>query len=452
MIQSSKQVVFIGAAGEMCRVAINLFAKASAAPLLLADINETTLERVASELPEGRATTRKLDLFDPTALREIVQGAALVVLGAGPYARTSMPVLEACLEARVPYLDYDDDVESTQAALELNEKAKSLGVPCYLGCGASPGMSNIMVMDAVKGLDTVDNIDLCWWVGDERGAGTGKAVIEHFLHITAGPCLTWENGKPVVHESFVETGYAPLIPGHGETLLHETAHPEPVTLPRLFPNATRIRCLGGVDPVPFQGLGRGLGTAVRTGRIPMSTAVDFIFGLMNEPPSAEGFSAAMGFLKEQYRGGDISVKELLQLGSHAVETVAPWRYGFAGMFDQVREGKVSTLELLSFLINSARGKTVPIRSGLLARVTGTRNGAPVVSMRRIPTTGKDAFLGKSMGAVTGASTAAFMLLAMDPENKKRAGVLCPEDWAEPQSFYEALERIGCPAKDIVESL
>lgn len=450
--RSPGRVVFIGAAGEMCRVAIELFAKASDAPLVLADINEANLERVVSKLPAGRATTQKLDLFDSTALESIIRGAALVVLGAGPYSRTSEPVLKACLEANVPYLDYDDDVESTQAALDLHEQAKKLGVPCYIGCGASPGMSNVMVMDAAKDLDTVDTIEVCWFVGDERGAGTGKAVLEHFLHVAAGPCLTWVNGKATINESFVETGYAPLIPGYGETLLHETAHPEPVTLPRLFPQATRIRCLGGVDPIPVNGIARGIGSAVRTGALPMNTAVDFLFDLMNNAPSTKDFGFAIGGLTQALKGGDITLNELLQLASHTAESLGPLRYGLAGIFDQIRSGEVTTFQFLRFLVNSARGKTEPLRSGLLVRLVGTRKGHPAVAIRRVPSCGEKSFLGKSMGAVTGASTAAFMLMASESAGKERGGVFSPEDWAEPQVFYKALERLGCPPDDIVESL
>lgn len=454
MSASSKSpIVFIGAAGEMCQVAIELFANASNAPLVLADINEANLERVISKLPAGRATTRKLDLFDPNALRTIVKGAALVVLGAGPYKRTSAPVLEACLEAKVPYLDYDDDVESTQDALGLNERAKRLGVPCYIGCGASPGMSNVMVMDAVKDLDTVDTIDLCWWVGDSRHSGTGKAVVEHFLHIASGPCLTWADGKATMNESFVETAYLPVIPGHGDTLVHETAHPEPVTLPRLFPNATRIRCLGGIDPIPANAIARGIGSAVRSGAMPMQTAVDYLYDMATKQPSYESLTASIGALKEQLRGGDISLNELSQLASHTAETLGPLRYGLSGMLEHIQKGEITIMQCLSYFINVARGKPDPQRSGLLVRVVGTRNGSPAVATRRNPTTGLDSFLGKSMGALTGASAAAFMLMVLEPAGQKHGGgVFCPEDWAEPQRFYKALEQLGCPPDEIVESL
>ncbi|WP_063047254.1 hypothetical protein [Nocardia pseudovaccinii] len=105
----------------------------------------------------------------------MVSGAALVVLGAGPYIRISAPVIEACLAAKVPRLDFDDDNESTQHALGLHDRAQAAGIPIHVGCGASPGMSNVLVVDAASELDTVENIDMGWLVGDERPE-VGRAV------------------------------------------------------------------------------------------------------------------------------------------------------------------------------------------------------------------------------------------------------------------------------------
>lgn len=278
---STKPVVFIGAAGEMCRIAVERFAKASDAQLVLADLDTTVIESLASKFPAGRATTRKIDLFDGAALANLVTDAELVVLGAGPYSRTAHPVVKACIKAKVPYLGFDDDVESTQATLSLTEEAKKAGVPLYIGCGTSPGLSNVMVMDATRELDSVDSIDICWLVGDEPTVG--KAVLQHLMHIAAGPCLTWTNSKPTMNESWVGTTYAPMYTDDGERLLHETAHPEPVTLPRLFPNATRIQCFGSLDPKPLNGIARGLGSAVRAKALSMDDAVEFLFNLASKP-------------------------------------------------------------------------------------------------------------------------------------------------------------------------
>ncbi|KAF3401623.1 hypothetical protein F1880_010108 [Penicillium rolfsii] len=438
--QSPKRVVFIGAAGEMCRLAVERFAQASDISLVLADINVDALQPLIAKLPAGRATPLKLDLSDRAALLAATKGATLVVLGAGPYTKTSHPVLTACLENKVPYLDFDNDVESTTAALSLHERAKKEGISCFIGCGASPGLSNVMAVDAV------DSIDVCWLVGDER-PGIGKAVLEHLMHIAAGPCLTWAGGKATLNESWVETGYAPMYGDHGETLLHETAHPEPVTLPRLFPQASRIRCLGGLHPAPFNGIARGLGVAVRKQDISLDEAVGHLLNLINNPSPVEGWQSALGEISGYLRGGDITLKELWQLVSHTAHAAGPWRHAFYGMLETIRTGECSTGEVLSFLVDSARGKVTPWCGGLTVRATGTRNGVPVVSTKRTAKSGEGSVLFSNMAAITGGACAAFMVLALE-DGQKLSGVFAPEDWAEPQAFYKALARVGVPHDEL----
>jgi saccharopine dehydrogenase-like NADP-dependent oxidoreductase len=413
----SSKVVFIGAAGEMCQVAVRRFARADReSELVLCDIRPELLDGLIKSLPGARATTRKLDLFDRESLRDVVAGASLVVLGAGPYMRTSAPVIEACIEAKVPYLDFDDDVESTEHALGQFDTLAAAGIPAYIGCGASPGMSNVLAVDAATELDTVENVDLAWVVGDER-PGIGRAVLEHFLHITAGDCVTWEGGKRVVHETFVETGSAPMGGGLGETLMLETAHPEAVTLPRKWPEAQRIRVIGGLDPAPFNGLGRGVGLAVHEGRLTLEEGIDFLEDLLYQRiGSLKGYRAA----------------------------ISGWR-------NQIKLGQTTTREVLKFVALSVIRRTYPYKAGLLARVEGTKDGQPAVAIRRTPTAGEGSTLMVDMGDVTGAACAAFMLMALE-EAGARAGVFAPEDWAEPQAFYSALVRTGSDANDIVESV
>lgn len=415
MARQAQRVVVIGAGGEMCRVAVERLAQAPGnLELVLTDLRTEPLEALARKVPADRATVQRLDLFDDDALRALVDGAALVLLGAGPYIRTSGPVIEACLEARVPYLDFDDDVESTEHALTLDQKAEAAGIPIYVGCGASPGMSNVMAVDAAGDLDTVDMIDLCWLVGDER-PNVGRAVLEHLLHISAGDCVTWEDGRRVVHETFVETGRFPILAGQPDVLLYETAHPEPVTLPRRYPDAQRIRCVGGLDPAPLNGLARGMGLAARQGRMTAAEAVDFIEDIVKG-----------------------------ELGS-----AAGWRNALRGMTSQVRRKDSTAGELAKFLVTSAAKHVYPYRGGLLARVYGTKDGKPAVSTRRTAMRTGRAF--NNMGGVTGTATAAFAVLALE-EAGTRAGAFAPEDWADPASFYRALEKVGVPRHEIVETV
>lgn len=412
----TRRVVFIGAAGEMCRLAIERFAVADGDwQLALYDIRSELLEPLIKELPAGLATGAKLDLYDPEGLRKAVEGAALVVLGAGPYNRTAGPVMAACLEAEVPYLDFDDDIESTLHALTLHDDARAAGVPMYVGCGASPGITNVFAADAARELDSVENIDVYWVVGDERGS-IGRAVLDHMLRVAAGPCMTWQNGGPMMHQSWLETRWTELGGGLGLTMVHETAHPEPVTLPRKYPDAKNIRCFGGLDPAPYNGLVRGVGLAVQKGKMPMEEAVDFLEALLTN-----------------------------KLGS-----VKGWRHALSGMRNLVRTGEATRTELIKFLALAAVGHTFRYKSGLKVEVTGLRNGIPTVVGRRTPVCGPGTYLFTDMAAATGTACAAFMVVALDDEPGTRAGVFTPEDWSEPDRFYKALERVGTPRHEILD--
>lgn len=441
-----KPVVFVGAADAICGEAIRLFANTTEVPLVLADANEDALRRVAAKLPGRDVAIRKMNLFNPDELRSAISDAALVVQGAQPYYRTSTPVLTACIDAKVPYLDFSDDVHSTLEALDLHERAEKAGVSCYINCGASPGMTNLLAVEICQELDTVETLDICWLVSEEGGQ-LGREVLEHLMHITGGPCLTWADGKAAVHENWVETSYAPVAKGSND-LFYESAHPEPVTLPRRFPNVNRIRTLGALNPAPFNGLARGLGAAVNSGALSMDAAIDFLESMQSK--SSVNWTDMLKLITAQFRGGEITLNQLYELASLGISSLKPWNLALWGMVDQVRKGGCTTGEVLSFLIDSARGKQAPRRSGLLVRGVGTRNGHPAVVIRRTPTV-QDPFLGESMATSIGASCAAFALLALDRGTQGRPGIYCPEDWAEPEAFFMAMEKLGCARDQIVES-
>lgn len=119
------------------------------------------------------------------------------------------------------------------------------------------------------------------------------------------------------------------------------------------------------------------------------------------------------------------------------------------MVGQIRRGESGAGALVKFLALSAAKRTYPYRGGLLARVYGTKDGKPAVSTRRTRLSPDGAF--NNMGGVTGTACAAFALLAID-EAGNRVGAFAPEDWADPAAFYGALERVGVPRHEIVETV
>lgn len=443
----SKPIVFIGAAGAMCQMVVQRLVNVIHTPLVLADINTEPVEALANSLPAGRTTVLKLDLFNHEALTDAIKGAALVILGAGPYTRTAKPVMEACLAAKVPYLDFDDDVESTQAALELSERAKSEGVAIFIGCGESPGLSNVIAMDATSQLDVVNSIELFWLVGNEK-SGAGKAVVEHLMHIASGPCLTWVDGKPQIVESYLETKWAPMI-GDSEMMLHETAHPEPTTLPRLFPQAHSIRCFGGLYPPAKFGCARGLADAVRRGILPIGEAGDWQLKARHGELEPEVGGQALLELTEYFPKLKVDEKTT-QLIKQAKGAHRAGTYAVQGLVDQIRRGETTEEDVRDFLSEAAGlTKKVETPGALAVRAIGTRKGYPTVIIKRTPV-GKDPIFMKNMANATGTACAAFALLAIQVE-KSLSGVFCPENWAEPQALYRALETLGVPKEELPET-
>lgn len=419
--ESTKRIVFIGAAGEMCRVAIERFAKAAGDgdwKLELYDIRPETLRDFVKTLPAGSATVGSFDLFDGAALREAIDGADLVVLGAGPYNRTAEPVMAACIEKKVPYLDLDDDEASTRAALALDAKAKAAGVPILICCGASPGYTNVMTADAARDMDVVERIDICWVTGDEGPVPFGRAVLDHAIRGFAGPCHTWEHGRAVAHQTFLETDVFDVGNSLGDAYrFYECAHPEAVTLPRRWPGADRIRVLGALDPPPTNGIMRGVAVAVQDKKISMDEAIDFINDLLTD------------------KTGSLKV----------------WRYALSGLWGTIRRREIGPVEVLKFMATSAAKKHPPFRGTNYVRVTGKRDGQPVVSVRRAPVSGPGTPW-TTMASLTGSATAAFMLVAID-QLGERSGVLAPEDWVDPETFYHALAATGgAPLHQVVEAV
>lgn len=413
---SEHRLVVIGAAGEMVGVGLERLAfDIPGWSFDLYDLDMQKLEELANRLPAGRTSVGRLDLFDGEALRETISGASLVLLGAGPYMRTAPPVMRACLEAGVDYVDFGDDTESTLDALRLDGDARASGVALRIGCGASPGLSNLLAVDAARQLDHVESIDVCWVSGDEGPRPYGAAVVEHVLHIGAGPCLTWRDGAHVEVEAFVANEVFPMAGDIGDYRLYETPHPETVTLPRRFPDVRSVRVMGGAHPQPVNGAIRGVALAAHREQLTVAEAVTWFQAVMNDEPGS-------------LRG---------------------WRFALAGMLGQVRRGESSLAEMARYLWRGVRKDHEPYRGCISIRAVGTRDGESATVEIRTPAGGPDSYFASSMRAVTGTCLAAFVKLAIEQGGERR-GTLAPEDWVSPGDFYRALQSLGVPPAEILD--
>jgi hypothetical protein len=413
-----KRIVVIGAAGQMTSVAVNTLIKHFPEhEFLLTDYNISALQATHDSLAGiAGVDLQSLDLYQSDALAQAVQGADLVINGAGPFHKTAAVVSRACIAAGADYLDIGDDVESTQEAIAMDAMARDAGVALYVGCGASPGITNVIAADLINQLDDIETIEVGWTVGDEGAHRIGRAVVEHVVHIGAGECITWRNGKPFVSQSFVDSRVIPMGGALGDYRLYECAHPETVMLPFSFPHIRNAWCWGGLHPQSVNGLIIGIARAYRSGKMTIDEACMFLQSIIAEES---------GSLKG-------------------------WRCGLAGMIGQVRRNENSLGNLLRFLWMAARKKHPPTLMGMMARAVGRQQGKWVELYRCIP--GRENHpLGSKMAIATGMPQAAFSSIVLR-QSERRTGTIFPESIASFEAVAEEFVRFGFRHEDIVYPL
>jgi short subunit dehydrogenase-like uncharacterized protein len=93
-----------------------------------------------------------LDVTDAAALRAAVGQVRVVVSTVGPFARYAPPVLDACLDIGVCYVDIANELTAIRGVLARDERAKELGVTVVTGAGFGPAGTESLVLGLVEEL------------------------------------------------------------------------------------------------------------------------------------------------------------------------------------------------------------------------------------------------------------------------------------------------------------
>jgi hypothetical protein len=392
-----------------------LLAHVPDADFVLTDADDSALRRAFGDRAGAHVRLSRVDLFDRASLAAAASGATLIVNGAGPFHKTAAVVRRVAIELGADYLDIDDDVESCLEAVELDATARGRGVALYVGCGASPGLTNVLAADLLTKLDEPESVEVAWVAGDEGPRRMGRAVAEHALHIGAGECRTWRNGAPFITESFLASKRVEMGPVLGEIRLYECAHPETVMLPASFPALRDAWCWGGLHPQPVNGLLRGIAQAVKTGHLDVDEGCCFLQAIMaDENGSLRG-----------------------------------WQYAFRGMLGQVVRREIELRDLVHFLSNALRKRHEPCVLGIAASAVGNRNGRRARLTVRSPLKGTEK-LWKSMAVCTGTVAAAFTLSAL-ANRRAVAGTVFPEKACDLGSLLANLRALGFEREDAIDS-
>lgn len=207
----------------------------------IADFNLEAAQQLATELGSGIGAI-KVDYNDRQSLDAALQGVDLVFNAAGPFYRSAVPVIEAAISAKVNYIDVNDDHDVADELLfkgDYDQRAKAAGVQVIIGCGSTPGLTNVVAKMLTDSMDSAKAIHLSTIVPFVPGS-LSPAVIDHMMHITSGEQTQFENGQYCMKEGWAGRRDIDYKAPFGSMPGFYIGHGETVTLPHFIKGLDQV--------------------------------------------------------------------------------------------------------------------------------------------------------------------------------------------------------------------
>ena len=421
----TRRIVVLGGAGDMARVAVDrLVTLVEDGQFVIADLDGVKAQRVARGFASSRIEGVRADIFDRRGLSTLIEGSTLVINATGPLFRTGVPVLEACIERGVDYIDFGDTLEAADQMLALSEQAKAAGITALICAGLTPGLLGLIVAKAARELDRVEDVDIAWVSaptppreGVEKG---GVALVEHMLHESMGKTASFCDGKRIEIPAFQQSEWVRFPKPLGTIRVYQLGHAEIATIPRFLPGVRNVRVFGGLTPAYLVGLFQGVARQVERGGVELHQAVECIAAL-DAGRRPRNLRPIWGIL--------------------------------CGVGAQLLRGELCVEDVWSFLRLVLTGRIVgKYVGGVLVRVTGERSGCRVtLETAQAMELGSEDRGDGGMDVVTGTPLAVFACLLLRGSIDAR-GVVSPEACVDPKEFQEFFARLGIPEIDALFSL
>jgi saccharopine dehydrogenase (NAD+, L-lysine-forming) len=216
--------------------------------ILLASRTVSKCDTIAREVGKGRIKTAQVNADNVNEVVALINQfkPELVINVALPYQ--DLPIMDACLETGVNYLDTANYEPKDVAKFEYSwqwayhDRFKEKGIMAVLGCGFDPGVTSIYTAYAAKHhFDEIQYLDIV----DCNGGDHGKAFATNFnpeinIREITQKGKYWENGQWVEIEPF-EIKSALTYPNIGKRNSYVLYHEELESLVKNYPTLKRAR-------------------------------------------------------------------------------------------------------------------------------------------------------------------------------------------------------------------
>ncbi len=189
MSGTSRSIVLYGVTGYTGELVLDECLAAGVRPVL-AGRNADSVRALAA--PRG-LEWRAASLDDARALDAVLAGAAVVIHCAGPFARTSRAMADACLRNHVHYLDITGEIAVFEALAARDAEARAAGVMLMPGAGFDVVPSDCLAAHLKRRLPTATSLSLAFHGGTGLSRGTATTMAEN----AGGPGAVRRGGRIV---------------------------------------------------------------------------------------------------------------------------------------------------------------------------------------------------------------------------------------------------------------
>jgi len=237
------RILVVGAGGQGAPCASILSRDPEVSDIVLADIDSELTEKVARKIGSAKIITKRVDAGNPKDLLKAAEGVDGIINLTLP--RFNLNIMETALKSGAHYVDsalgpviWRQLVE--KKPLEFAEDFKKAELTAVIGCGGTPGVSNVLIRYACDKLDNVDRIRCL--LGKKR-LKKYEEVVEAWdpgwcpdvaIDDYAEEPVVFENGKYKLFPPFSEVEEYNFPDPVGPLLISLHAHEEAVTLPRFI--------------------------------------------------------------------------------------------------------------------------------------------------------------------------------------------------------------------------
>ncbi|MEK6608932.1 MAG: hypothetical protein AABZ30_14830 [Myxococcota bacterium] len=125
---------------------------------------------------------RAFALDDGARVQGGLDGVSAILLAAGPFSKTSAPVVEACLAKRVHYLDITGEWPVFEACHRRSQLARDQGVVLMPGVGFDIVPSDCLAARLAQALPGATKLELAFAAIGTASPGTTKTMLEGLPH------------------------------------------------------------------------------------------------------------------------------------------------------------------------------------------------------------------------------------------------------------------------------